>query len=107
MKRNILFIIPWLPYPMVSGGHQALYNGILAIKNDFNVFVVYEKQTGNDEAENHFHDFFPNVVLLPFSSYKMPLQVNSSVRRRTDFLRRGGSVDRLIRLLSVRRRRIS
>jgi glycosyltransferase involved in cell wall biosynthesis len=73
MKRNILFIIPWLPYPMVSGGHQALYNGILAIKNDFNVFVVYEKQTGNDEAENHFHDFFPNVVLLPFSSYKMPL----------------------------------
>lgn len=72
-KKNILFIIPWLPYPMVSGGHQALYNGILAIKNDFNVYVVYEKQIGNDEAEEHFREFFPNAVLLPFSYCKMSL----------------------------------
>ena len=41
MKKNILFILPWLPYPLKSGGHQAIYNGIKAISNDYNIIITY------------------------------------------------------------------
>lgn len=66
-KRNILFIIPWLPYPMVSGGHQALFNGIAAVKDDYNIYVVYEATNTDEyrEAKNEFLQKIPNATLLP------------------------------------------
>ena len=72
-KKNILFIIPWLPYPMISGGHQALFNGIAAVKDDFNVYVVYEALNSDEykEAENAFLQKMPNVTLIPLL-YELP-----------------------------------
>ena len=66
-KRNILFVLPWLPYPMISGGHQALFNGIAAIKDDFNVYVAYEALNSDEykDAVNGFLQKIPNVHLLP------------------------------------------
>lgn len=67
MKKNVLFIIPWLPYPMVSGGHQALFNGIAAVKDDFKIFIAYEA-TNTEEyriSESEFLRKIPNVSLLP------------------------------------------
>lgn len=66
-KQNILFVLPFLPYPMESGGHQALYNGIAAIHDDLNVFVAYQ---GDDDEKNResvkgFLQQMPNVTLLP------------------------------------------
>lgn len=46
--KNILFILPFLPYPLKSGGHQAIFNGIKAVINDYNVFITYCE----DETEN-------------------------------------------------------
>ena len=40
-KKNLLVILKGLPWPMTAGGDQAMYNGIVAIKNDYNVSVVY------------------------------------------------------------------
>jgi glycosyltransferase involved in cell wall biosynthesis len=40
-KKNILIVLPWLPYPFTNGGNQAMFNGIAAIKDKANVFVVY------------------------------------------------------------------
>lgn len=67
-KKHILFIMPFLPYPMKSGGHQALYNGIAAIQDSYNVSIAY---MAIDDAENHwaekeFLTKFPEVTLFPF-----------------------------------------
>lgn len=67
MKKNILFIIPWFPYPMKSGGHQAIFNGIAAIKDDFNIYLTYEAWEGEEyrNAEEGFLQKIPQAHLLP------------------------------------------
>ncbi len=40
MKR-ILVILPWFPYPLNSGGNQAICNGIKALTKDFDLYVLY------------------------------------------------------------------
>ena len=40
MKQSILLIEPFLPYPLSSGGHQAIYNGILALKELYNIYIL-------------------------------------------------------------------
>ena len=69
-KRNILFIIHCLPYPLNSGGCQAIFNGILAIKDDFNIFVTYPEQNPLSEQKNK--DAFmsamgDSIQLMPFT----------------------------------------
>ncbi len=67
MKKNILFVIPWLPYPMKSGGHQALFNGIAAVKDDFNIYLTYEAWEGEEyrNTEEGFLQKIPQAQLLP------------------------------------------
>ena len=67
MKQNLLFVLPFLPYPMESGGHQALYNGIAAVKDDFNVFVMYEAwDTEYYRASvKDFLQHIPNAHVIP------------------------------------------
>lgn len=69
-KQNFLFVLPMLPYPMESGGHQALHNSIAAVMDDFNVFIVYEAQDTEeyrkafDEISRKWH----TVTFLPLLS---------------------------------------
>ena len=74
MKKNILFVLPFLPYPLVSGGHQAIFNGIMAVKDDFNVFIAYYKAYGTDDkSESDFLKLMPNATLLPMDTrHKAP-----------------------------------
>ena len=67
MKKNILFIIPWIPYPMKSGGHQALFNSIAAVNDDFNIYLTYEAWEGEEyrNAEQGFLLKIPQAHLLP------------------------------------------
>ena len=69
-KQNLLFVLPFLPYPMESGGHQALYNGIAAVKDDYNIFVMF--QAVDDEhyhkSVNQFLEHIPNVQVIPLLS---------------------------------------
>ncbi len=37
--KNMLVILPWIPYPLKSGGNQAVFNGIQSIKDKYNVSV--------------------------------------------------------------------
>lgn len=37
-----------LPYPLESGGHQAIFNGIKALRNNINIFVTYEEEFDED-----------------------------------------------------------
>lgn len=66
-QKSILFVIPFMPYPLKSGGHQALFNGIRAVKDDFKVFVTYEAEDNaeNKNAEDKLRLLLPEVTLLP------------------------------------------
>lgn len=48
--KNLLFILPFLPYPLKSGGHQAIFNGIRAVVNDYNVFITYCEDKTEDNS---------------------------------------------------------
>lgn len=49
-KQKILFVLPFLPYPMDSGGAQAIFNGIDVVKDDYEVFVTY-RSYGDDHKD--------------------------------------------------------
>lgn len=40
--KNVLIIPPFNPYPLISGGHQAIYNGIAILKDVANVYIYLE-----------------------------------------------------------------
>ena len=68
-KKNILLIIHCLPYPLNSGGRQAIYNGIKAIKDDYSVFISYPGSNSISELrdQNAFlSEMGGDVHLLPF-----------------------------------------
>lgn len=70
MPKNILFILPWLPYPLKSGGHQAIFNGIKAVVEDYNVFITYDKNENDDdfaEQTNLAKALGHTVTILPFT----------------------------------------
>ena len=41
MKKNVLIVSPFPVYPLTSGGHQAIFNGMACLKGVANVFLVY------------------------------------------------------------------
>lgn len=71
---KILFIHPFLPYPLTSGGHQALYNGIKAVKDDVDITLVYEAidNEAHRKAREEFQKQMPNVRLKPLLHQPIP-----------------------------------
>ena len=49
MRKKILFVLPFAPYPLTSGGSQAIFNGITVVKDDYETFVTYQTSSA-DEA---------------------------------------------------------
>lgn len=69
IKKNILFILPWLPYPLKSGGHQAIFNGIKAVIDEYNVFITYIKQESKDDSSEQaklLSTFNNKITILPY-----------------------------------------
>lgn len=71
---KVLFIHPFLPYPLTSGGHQALFNGLMAVKGDVEITLVYAAvdNEAHQQAQKEFMRLMPNVVLCPLLQ-KLPL----------------------------------
>ena len=66
MKR-ILFITPSFPYPMLSGGDQAMYNSFNAVQNDVEIFFIYTLPSRHKEyVLKTFKDSCLNVSFVPF-----------------------------------------
>ena len=75
--EKILFVIPWLPYPFKSGGHQALFNGIAAVSDNYDIYITY---TATDNAEycrdeKEFLKKIPRAHLFPLLIKKNNLQI--------------------------------
>ena len=90
-KKNILIITPWLPWPLKSGGHQALFNGIYSIRDDYDISLVFEVHDRIEykSAEKEFAELIPNVKLYPL----MPIEKRNQgglrfLRRILSFLKR-------------------
>lgn len=105
-RKSILLIIPWLPYPLKSGGHQALFNGIKVIKDNFDIYVAFEVFDDEKymEEEKNFLEIIPNVHLLPFfkkrsiSLPKYPLWYRSISNLKTkilDWILKGNEVSEI------------
>lgn len=72
-KRKILFILPWLPYPLNSGGKQAIYNGIAAIQKEMKIFITYPEDQGtvSDLEKQHFAESIDgDIKILPYLAAK-------------------------------------
>ncbi len=72
-KKNILLIIHCLPYPLNSGGRQAIFNGIKAIKDNFNLFITYpDNNTEEDRQDKQLFlsEMDNSITLIPFVNEK-------------------------------------
>ena len=66
MKR-ILFVLPVLPYPLISGGNQAMFNGISAIKDDFDVSVIYlESKKSSSKNKETLQHILKDAKIIPY-----------------------------------------
>lgn len=63
MKKKLLIILPNLPYPMSVGGNQAMYNGIISIKDDYDVHLVYLQ---SHSSKKQSIPCIPGVTISPF-----------------------------------------
>ena len=90
-KKNILLIIHCLPYPLNSGGRQAIFNGIKAIKDDYSVFISYPGSNSISELRDQdafLSEMGGDVHLLPFvfdDETKKP-SLLQKIARKTVFL---------------------
>ena len=60
--KNILVIPPFNPFPLESGGHQAIFNGIAVLKDEYNVYLI------TPVTESQYKRGLHNAILkeLPF-----------------------------------------
>lgn len=70
MKKSILFILPCSLYPLESGGMQAIYNGIIAIKEYYNIVITYTAQATEKNYANYkgFQELMADesISILPY-----------------------------------------
>lgn len=67
--KNILFVLYTLPWPLDYGGNQAMFNGIAALKDVANIFIVYpewEKDTKLKAREDMKRELGGNIQIFPF-----------------------------------------
>lgn len=84
MKKKILFILPCSLYPLESGGMQAIYNGIIAIKEAYDIFITYTTKATEENIERakEFQNLMGNdsIRILPYFE-PCPTQKPSLKRR--------------------------
>jgi len=79
--KNILLIEPWLPYPLASGGHQAIYNGIRCMNDMGNLYLTYICPEDRYDAKiiSEFEKKIGNIKVYP---YKKKVQPQPSIMMR-------------------------
>lgn len=65
--KSILIITSFLPYPVRSGGDQAQYNMIEALRNDYNIGIIFPLNHDNQSKDVEvISSLWQNVRLYPF-----------------------------------------
>lgn len=68
VKKNLLIITPFNPYPLTSGGHQAIFNGIAILKDIANVYVLIDCTESQYKRGEHkrLTQVLPWVNCIPY-----------------------------------------
>lgn len=71
MNKKVLFIVPFLPYPLDSGGSQAIFNGIAAaIAAGAQVYLTYPERDPLEENRNALFDKLGGKIqIIPFAMH--------------------------------------
>jgi len=76
-------VLPFLPYPMDSGGAQAIFNGIDVVKDDFEVFVTYRSFGESDnERERKLTELLSDKVTILPCFFPEQINVKPSLKQR-------------------------
>lgn len=70
MKKNLLIILPMLPYPLTSGGRQGVFSCINAIKEDFNIIITCYNDYTHESIEE-LNTIWPNIKILPYKENRL------------------------------------
>lgn len=65
---NILVINSWLPYPLVSGGDQAIYNGLAVLDEYDNVYFTYPGGSVMMAEDYELEKRLPHIHVVPMFS---------------------------------------
>lgn len=66
-KKKILFVLPFNPYPLSTGGSQAIFNGIDVVKDDLDVYVTFEATATDKDNIERLKSLLDNkVTVLPY-----------------------------------------
>lgn len=67
METTILFVLPWLPYPLTTGGHQAIFNGLMAARDVANIVITYREYEDCGNYKEELSSIMGgNVQILPY-----------------------------------------
>ena len=68
LKKKLLVIAGWAPYPLCYGGNQAVYNAVDALRNDLDIYYIYpgNKEEATGEIFQKLTEMWGNVTLLPY-----------------------------------------
>lgn len=67
----MLVIMPWLPFPLLSGGNQACFNAIKAICNDYTVNVAFLSYSDKDiSTVEQLKSVLPQINIFRFQVKK-------------------------------------
>ena len=105
--KNILFILPWLPYPLKSGGHQAIFNGIKAVVNDYNVFITYSENETEDNSlmqQELIKEFGGHINIIPYKKQQNREKKSFALRSYIAF---GNLIEKTKRKLGLTNERFS
>ena len=76
-------MLPFLPYPMDSGGAQAIFNGIDVVKDDFEVFVTYRSFGERDsERERKLTELLSDKITILPCVFPKKADVKPSLKQR-------------------------
>lgn len=63
--KKILLIEPFVPYPLNNGGAQAIFNGILAIKSRYRVYILFAQQEPEERLQAFSAAVGGDITILP------------------------------------------
>lgn len=70
MKKKILIIGLYLPYPLSSGGHQAFFNSIDVLRYDADIHLLFIETRHNKANQDILKKLWPEVKFHPYAISK-------------------------------------
>lgn len=96
--KKILFVLPFFPYPMDSGGSQAIFNGIDVVRDELDVYITFETTAADNESVDEFKSLMEGkVTILP---YKVPKNAAAKLTFKQRLYRPLFKIERKLRKLA-------